>query len=63
MRIGEKSLTKTSKRLTYTYKFYEHDINKFFYCCKNVFTHMNTWMIGKNLMEHHDLRKKIFIFT
>ena len=31
------------------YKFSNHGINKFiFFCLKKMFTHMNTWMIGKN---------------
>ena len=29
-----------------------------FYCHEKLFTHMNTWMIGKNLMKHHYLKKK-----
>ena len=32
-------------------------MNLFCYCEK-VFTHMNTWMIGKNSMKHHYLKKK-----
>ena len=30
------------------------------YCCEKVFTQMNIWMIGKNLMKHRYLKKKIF---
>ena len=29
---------------------------------KGVFTRMNAWMIGKNSMKHHYLRRKIFKF-
>ena len=36
-------------RFANKYKFSNHGINKFiFFCCKKMFTHMNTWMIGKN---------------
>ena len=32
-----------------------------FFChYEKVFTHMNAWMIGKNSMKHHYLRKKFF---
>ena len=31
-----------------------------FYCCGKVFAHMNTWIIGKNSMKNHYLKKKIF---
>ena len=34
-----------------------------FYCSKKVFILMNIWMIGKNSMKHHYLRKSIFIVT
>ena len=30
-----------------------------FYCCKKVFTHKNTLIIGKNSMKHH--HQKIFL--
>ena len=30
------------------------------YCCKKVFILMNIWIIGKNLMKHHYLKKKDF---
>ena len=29
-----------------------------FYCYEEVFTLMNIWMIGKNSMKHHYLKKK-----
>ena len=31
-----------------------------FYYCENVFTVMNTWIIGRNSMKHHYLKKKKF---
>ena len=34
-----------------------------FYCCEKVFTLMKLWIIAKNSMKHHYLKKKIFITT
>ena len=34
-----------------------------FYCCGQVLVLMNMWMIGKNSMKHHYLKKKISIVT
>ena len=34
-----------------------------FYCCKKMFILINIWMIRKNLMKDHYLKKKIFVFT
>ena len=34
-----------------------------FYCCEKGFILMNIWMIGKNSMKHHYLKKKIFTVT
>ena len=31
-----------------------------FYCCEKIFTHMNTWMIGKSSMKHYYERKEDF---
>ena len=31
-----------------------------FYCCEQVLTRMNTWMIGKKSMKHY--LKKIYIY-
>ena len=31
------------------------------YCCEKVFILKNTWMIGKNSMKHHYLKKKNFM--
>ena len=33
---------------------------RLFYCCEKVFTHLNTWMTGKNSMKHNYLKKKDF---
>ena len=38
-------------------------IISFFYCCEKVFELMNIWMIRKNLMKHHYLKKKVFKVT
>ena len=51
------------KRFVNTFKFSNHDANTFFCCCKKVFTHINTCMIGKNSMKHSYLRKKIVTVT
>ena len=32
----------------------------FIWCCKKVLIPMNTWMIGKSLMKHHYLKKKLY---
>ena len=40
------------KRLTNTYKVSNHFINSLFCCCKNILTHINTWMTGKSSMKH-----------
>ena len=50
---------------TISYKFIDSlFINKFILLlCEKVFTHMNTWMIGKNSIKRHYLKKNIFIFT
>ena len=34
-----------------------------FYYCENVFTLMNIWMIGKNSVKHHYLKRMIFTAT
>ena len=46
---------KLKERFFNTYKFSNHDNSK-----KEVFILMNIWMIGKNLMKHLCLKKKIF---
>ena len=30
-----------------------------FYCCDKVFTHMNSWMIGKNLLTDYKHAKRV----
>ena len=32
-------------------------------CCEKIFTHMNTWVIGKKLIKHCYNKKKIFSVT
>ena len=34
-----------------------------FYCCGKVFILMKTWLIEKNVMKHHYLKKKNFTVT
>ena len=37
-----------------------------FWCCEKVFINTNTWMIRKNSMKHHDLKRgflQLQIFT
>ena len=38
-------------------------ITSLFYYCEKVFIFMDVWMIGKNSMKHHYLKKKIFTVT
>ena len=40
------------KRFSNTYKFSNYDIHKFISLLQKVFTHMNTWVIGKNSPKH-----------
>ena len=54
---------KLEERFFNTYKFFNHDNNKFCPCCKKVFIFMNIWMIGKNVLKHHFVKKKIFIVS
>ena len=54
---------KLKERLFNAYKFFDHDNNEFIYCCGKVFILMNIWMIGKNSVKQHYLKKKIFIVT
>ena len=53
---------KLKQWLLNTRKFSSHDNNTFFYYCKKVFTLMNKWIIGKNLMKQHYLKMKIFTY-
>ena len=45
-----------------TCKLSNRDINNLLCFWKRVFTHMDTWMIGQKLMQHHSLRKNIFSY-
>ena len=51
---------KLRERFFNTYKFSNNDSNNFILCCKKVFNLINIWMIGKNLMKCHYLKKKNF---
>ena len=44
-----------------TYKICNGDINKFILLLRKGVYHMNTWIVGKDLMKHHCLKKKLFI--
>ena len=44
-----------------TGEFCNKDISKFILLLRNVFTHMKTWTVGKNLMKHHCFIKRHFI--
>ena len=48
------------KQFVNTYKFSNHDVNKFILMLQKVFTHLNTWMIKRNSMKHYYQRNKIF---
>ena len=41
------------------YEFSNTDISKFI--LEKVFIHINIWIVGKDLMKHHCLIKKLFI--
>ena len=50
-------------RFSNTYNFLIMTVISLFHCCKKVFILMNIWMIGKNPMKHHYLRKENFTVT
>ena len=51
------------KRFFNTCKLFNHDINEFILLLqKNVYS-MNIWMIGKNSVKHHYLKKKVSTIT
>ena len=54
--------TKTSDLLTNTHFLTIIPIS-FFACCEKLFSHMDIWIIDKNLMKYHYHRKKIFTVT
>ena len=57
----QKSVMKTSGRYLLIYTSFLAIISVNLFCCyEKVFTHLNKRMIGRNLMKHHYLRKKIF---
>ena len=50
------------QRFANTYEFCNGDLNKFILLLrKGFYVSMNTWIVGKNLMKHHCLTKKLFI--
>ena len=54
---------KLIERFFNTYNFSNHDSNKSILLLQKGVFLMNIWMIGKNVMQHHYLKKKIFIVT
>ena len=50
-----------NKRFANIYEFCNGDINKFILLLRKGFIHMNTWIVGKDVMKHHCLIKKLFI--
>ena len=42
-----------TKKFSYTYWFYDGDIDNFFCCCGKLFIHMTTRIAGKSSMRHH----------
>ena len=49
---------KLKERFFNKYNFLPTIIISLFYCCKKVFILMSIWMIRKNLMKHHYLKKR-----
>ena len=54
---------KLKERFFNPYKFSNHDNNKFILLLPKVFLLMNIWIIGKNSIKHHYLKKKIVTVT
>ena len=50
-------------RFSSTYEFCNGDISKFILLLRKGFILMNTWIIGKDLMRHYCLIKKLFTVT
>ena len=48
-------------RFASTYEFCDKDINIFIFFLRKAFIHMNTWIVGKDLIKYYYLIKKIFI--
>ena len=53
-----KTFENLQKQFVNTLKFSNNDINKFTLLLQKCASHMNAWMIGKNLMKHY-MKKKI----
>ena len=51
---------KLRERIFNAYKFLTTAVISLFNCCKKVFILMTIWIIGKNLMKHHYLKKNSF---
>ena len=51
------------QRFSNIYEFCNGDLNKFILLLRKVFIHMNISIVGKDLMKHHCLTKKLFIAT
>ena len=51
------------KRFRNLFKISNTGINKFILLLQEMFNHINTWMIGKNPVKHHSLKRKIFTAT
>ena len=54
-----KPINELIKKFSNTYKFCNNDINKFILLLKKVLIHMNTWIVGKDLMKLHFQMKKL----
>ena len=49
------------QRFANIYEFCNGDLNKFILLLRKGVYRMNIWIVGKNLMKHHYLTKKLFI--
>ena len=60
IKVINESLTKSEKKdFLIDTNFLTTAIISLFYCCEKVFILLNIWMIGKDSMIHHYLKKKI----
>ena len=49
------------QRFANAFEFCDGVLNKFILLLRKVSIHTNTWIVGKDLMKHHCLTKKLFI--
>ena len=49
------------QRFANTHEFCNRDLNKFILLLRKGVYRMNIWIVGKDLMKHHYLTKKLFI--